>query len=246
MYANVLSKPTRPVPNVAGLVDWLRKTEQDLAVNPIILGELDYCILHLPAGRRRTRLAQWFEAAVQRMRIQDFDAATASEWARLLARLRDKGTAMPIKDSVIAATALAHRLTMATRNTADFHQAGVPLEDSFRTSTCRPQHPTNRCWRKPPGTGETYKGQTDRPRRPPHQDGPSSRIRCHTEPPSPTGLKLGIDRNANNMGQTRWPLNNAYAKRSPIPFLGMLCIGGRICLLVSCWGLFGIRAIPLH
>lgn len=132
MDANVLSEPTRPTPNVA-VLDWLRKNEQDLAVNPIILGELEYGILLLPAGRRRTRLAQWFEAGVQRMRVLDFDAATASEWARLLARLRAKGTAMPIKDSLIAATALAHGLTMATRNTADFRQAGVPLEDPFQT-----------------------------------------------------------------------------------------------------------------
>jgi len=67
------------------------------------------------------------------MRVLDFDAATASEWARLLARLRPKGTGMPIKNSLIAATELAHRLTIATRNTADFHQAGVALEDPFRT-----------------------------------------------------------------------------------------------------------------
>jgi hypothetical protein len=29
-------------------------------VNPIILGELEYGILLLPAGRRRLRLEQWF------------------------------------------------------------------------------------------------------------------------------------------------------------------------------------------
>ena len=130
--ANVLSEPTKPTPD-ARVVEWLRAHERELAVNPIILGELEYGILLLPAGRRRARLEQWFAAGVQRLRVLDFDAATASEWARLLARLKKKGHAMPIKDSLIAATALAHGLAVATRNTNDFRNAGVAVENPFAT-----------------------------------------------------------------------------------------------------------------
>ena len=130
--ANVLSESTKPAPDVR-VVEWLRARERELAVNPIILGELEYGILLLPAGRRRARLEQWFAAGVQRLRVLDFDAATASEWARLLARLKKKGHAMPIKDSLIAATALAHGLAVATRNTNDFRNAGVAVENPFAT-----------------------------------------------------------------------------------------------------------------
>lgn len=38
---------------------------------------------------------------------------------------------MPIKDSLIAATALVHGLTVATRHHADFEQAGVKIIDPF-------------------------------------------------------------------------------------------------------------------
>lgn len=38
---------------------------------------------------------------------------------------------MPIKDSLIAATALTHGLTVATRNTVDFDKAGVDVVDPF-------------------------------------------------------------------------------------------------------------------
>lgn len=130
--ANVLSEPTKPEP-AAQVVEWLRKHERDLAVNPIILGELEYGILLLPAGRRRTKLEQWFAAGVSRIRVLDFDTATAAGWARLLARLKRKGVAMPIKDSLIAATALTHDLTVATRNTSDFRFAGVRVENPFST-----------------------------------------------------------------------------------------------------------------
>ena len=128
--ANVLSEPTKPAPDPR-VVNWLLAKERELAVNPIILGELEYGILLLPAGRRRNRLELWFSAGVQRLRILDFDAATASEWARLLARLKKKRYAMPIKDSLIAATALAHNLTVATRNVHDFRNAGVVMDNPF-------------------------------------------------------------------------------------------------------------------
>ena len=48
-----------------------------------------------------------------------------------LACLRTTGKAMPIKDSLIAATAVVHGLAVATRNRVDFVNAGVPIVDPF-------------------------------------------------------------------------------------------------------------------
>ena len=129
--ANVLSEPTKPDPSSL-VINWLRKNEQDLAVNPIILGELEYGILLLPAGRRRKRLEEWFASGVQRLRILDFDAPTASQWAQLLAYLKKKGFAMPVKDSLIAASAATHGLSVATRNTDDFSHTGINVVNPFK------------------------------------------------------------------------------------------------------------------
>ena len=128
--ANVLSEPTRVAPN-ENVVEWLRRHERDLAIDPIVLGEVRFGILLLPKGKRRTRLERWFDAGVERLQCLSWEAETGLHWADLLASLRASGRAMPIKDSLIAATALVHGLTVVTRNRADFEKAGVKLVDPF-------------------------------------------------------------------------------------------------------------------
>ena len=126
--ANVLSEPTKPDPH-PGVVEWLRRHERELVVDPIFLGELRFGILLLPRGTRRRRLERWFDAGVERLHCLAWEAETGLRWAQLLARLRASGRAMPIKDSLVAATALVHGLVVATRNRADFEKAGVEVVD---------------------------------------------------------------------------------------------------------------------
>ncbi len=136
--SNVLSEPTKPHPD-GRVLDWLRQNEHGIAVNPIVLGEMEYGILLLPPGAKRRRLEEWFLAGCERLRVVDFDQPTGALWARLLARLKASGLSMPIKDSLIAASALAHNLSVATRNIADFRHAGVRLVNPFDASHTKHQ-----------------------------------------------------------------------------------------------------------
>jgi predicted nucleic acid-binding protein len=128
--ANVLSEPTKAAPHL-GVVRWLRQNEREIAVDPIILGEIRFGILLLPAGKRRSRLQRWFEAGVQRLLCLPWEAETGMRWATLLATLRASGRAMPIKDSLIAATALVHGLIVVTRNRRDFEKTDIKIVNPF-------------------------------------------------------------------------------------------------------------------
>ena len=128
--ANVLSEPTRPAP-AAKVIEWLRDNEREIAIDPIVLGEIRFGIHLLHAGKRRQRLEHWFNEGVSRIVCLAWDAGVGLRWAKLLADLRGRGQAMPIKDSLVAATALRHGLTVVTRNIADFKKAGVTVINPF-------------------------------------------------------------------------------------------------------------------
>lgn len=128
--ANVLSEPTKPTPHPR-VVEWLTVHEGELVVDSIVLGELHLGVLALPAGRKRTRLEAWFETVTQSLECLPWDAAVSRRWARLVSGLRRQGVAIPLLDGMIAATALEHQLTVATRNGRDFQQAGVKVVDPF-------------------------------------------------------------------------------------------------------------------
>jgi len=126
--ANVLCEATKPDPDPR-VIAWLRRNERNLAIDPVILGEIRFGILLLAPGRRRRDLENWFHDVARRVHCIPWEAETGLRWAELLAHLRAQGTPMPIKDSLIAATALAHGLRLATRNRRDFEASGVDLVD---------------------------------------------------------------------------------------------------------------------
>jgi toxin FitB len=128
--ANVLSEPTKPAPS-SKVIDWLSANERTLVVDSIILGELCIGILALAPGRKRRQLEQWFDALMQTIECLPWDATVSRRWAKLVVDLKQKGKTMPLLDGMIAATALHHDLTIATRNTRDFKKAGLKVFDPF-------------------------------------------------------------------------------------------------------------------
>ena len=128
--ANVLSEPTKARPD-SKVVAWLTSHEGDFVVDSIVLGELSFGILALPKGRKRVQLEAWFNAVVSAIECLSWDAAVSLRWAGLLVELKRKGITLPVLDTMIAATALEHNLTVVTRNVRDFKGTGVKVLNPF-------------------------------------------------------------------------------------------------------------------
>src|SRR5687767_12470647 len=79
-------------------------------------------------------LANWLDMIVSAYgdRILPVTVAVARRWGRLAARVANKDM-----DLAIAATALEHRLTVVTRNVADFTAASVATLDPFLPRSSR-------------------------------------------------------------------------------------------------------------
>ena len=128
--ANVLSEPTKMAAD-SKVVTWLSANESNLFVDSIIIGELRIGILALPRGRKRARLEQWYETVVETIDCIPWDVTISQRWAALVVELKRKGETVPLLDGMTAATALQHKLIVATRNTRDFQKTGVKTLNPF-------------------------------------------------------------------------------------------------------------------
>src|SRR6185369_14075346 len=92
----------------------------------LTLGELRKGVASLEDERRRTALLDWLETELPAFfagRVLPIDGEVADRWGRILAAA---GRPVPAIDSLLAATALHHGLTLVTRNVRDV--AGLGLE----------------------------------------------------------------------------------------------------------------------
>lgn len=126
----VVSEFVKPVP-AENVVKWLRMTDElQMAISIITLGEIQTGISRLDNGKRRERYQEWllyeliprFDGRLLPVGLDD-----ALKWGDLLGRARVNGNPLPSTDTLIAATALNHHMTIVTRNIKDFERIGVPV-----------------------------------------------------------------------------------------------------------------------
>ena len=123
---NVLSELRRKQPQPEVVAWFTQRPRQTLYLSVLTLGEIRKGIEKLGAARQQP-LLDWLEVELPNYflgRLLAIDAHTADRWGRLLA---SAGRPLPAVDSLLAATALQHDLTLVTRNTADFADTGVRL-----------------------------------------------------------------------------------------------------------------------
>ena len=129
---NVVSELRKPRPHGA-VVAWLQSTaEADLYLSAVTLGEIQAGI-ELTREQDATKASEieaWADLVAASYSVLPMDGETFHAWARLMHRKSDTF----YEDAMIAATAIVHKLTVVTRNVADFADFNVSLLNPFETT----------------------------------------------------------------------------------------------------------------
>lgn len=128
---SVISEVFKKRPN-SKVVGWLQSVPPvDLYLSVITLGEIRKGIelKRMKSEQDAARIEAWLDALAlnYRARILVFDGPVADRWDRIMAA----HPAVPPEDGQLAATALHHGLTLATRNIRDIAATGVSHVNPF-------------------------------------------------------------------------------------------------------------------
>jgi toxin FitB len=127
---DVVSQYTKLPPNPR--VDaWVQRTDDsDLYISFVTYAELWYGVNLLPPGKRRTEFENWIEDDLYMQffnRVVGFSLDVAKRYGSLMARAKKNGHNPNAMDGLIAATAAANGMAVATLNRKDFEKLGVEL-----------------------------------------------------------------------------------------------------------------------
>jgi predicted nucleic acid-binding protein len=131
---NVWSELVKEAPAQV-VIDWEAGKSPWLWMSAIVLAEWRAGAALMPAGRAWEQLTGLIEAVANTYRdcLLVFDERCALQYGLVLADARAAGTPILTADAMIAATARAHGMGVATRDTNDFAGAGVELIDPWQT-----------------------------------------------------------------------------------------------------------------
>jgi toxin FitB len=131
---NVISELVRREPSPAVLRNLRRLVSNDLYTTAITEAEIRFGLATLPRGRKHTALRNQLDLILKQEfagRILPFDSPAAEAYAVLVAGRRLAGQPISVFDGQIAAIALVHGATLATRNVRDFRGLKFPLLDPW-------------------------------------------------------------------------------------------------------------------
>lgn len=128
---NVVSETMRRVPDLQ-VVAFLAEHD-DLWLSTIVLHELEYGVRLMERGQRQASLQANLTSFTTEYedRILPLDRAAAEWAAQFRAQSQRSGRTLELGDALIAGTAQANGLCVATRNVADFHHIDIDVTNPW-------------------------------------------------------------------------------------------------------------------
>lgn len=107
----------------------LNQPEECLFLSVVTIGEITKGIELLESSERKQKLKNWLSSLKKHYaeKILPITVETSEIWGRITAKEQSNGRILGAPDGLIAAIALQHGLTLATRNIKDFSDTGVML-----------------------------------------------------------------------------------------------------------------------
>ncbi|MDW5317523.1 type II toxin-antitoxin system VapC family toxin [Rhizobium sp. PL01] len=131
---NVLSEVTKPRPD-GRVLEWLDRIDEDRAfISVVSIAEIRRGVALMDSGRKRDALAEWLARDLPARfehRVVPVEEPVALAWGDLMGLAKRAGRGLASMDGLIAATAITHDLTLATRNTKDFEGFGIDIIDPW-------------------------------------------------------------------------------------------------------------------
>lgn len=126
----VISELLKNSPN-ENVIHWAsRRHDETLFLSVLTIGEIQKGITKLPDSKKKEKLLFWIEHELTKRfygRILEISEHVARIWGEILGRGEKKGINIPAIDGLIAATGLAHKLTIVTRNVKDMEFSGASI-----------------------------------------------------------------------------------------------------------------------
>ena len=119
------------------VVNWVADCDEEHTfLSVLTMGEIQKGISKLNDKKRRAALQKWLDSDLRirfNERILPITHEVAQTWGMMQGEAEAQGVSIPTIDGLIGATAIAHNLTVVTRNVADIAKTGAKVLNPWET-----------------------------------------------------------------------------------------------------------------